>query len=214
MLIKHFPRLSIALNPFSQRRKWPEEERYIIYVREVLKGVYFEIGEYTYCNAIPKVYKYPGRKLKIGKFGSIAEEVTIWLGENHRSDWVTTYPFLSRSHDWPEAKHLINRKDFQLLSKGDVVIGNDVWIGYRAIILSGVTIGDGAVIGAGAVVTKDVEPYAIVAGNPARLIRKRFDDETIRRLLEIKWWDWPIEKINENLDIICSDNVSRISDLP
>lgn len=88
-----------------------------------------------------------------------------------------------------------------------MIIGNDVWIGYRATILSGVKIGDGAVVGAMAVVTKDVEPYCIVAGNPARTIGKRFDDDTIRKLLEIKWWDWPIEKINANLEVICSNRI-------
>ena len=95
-----------------------------------------------------------------------------------------------------------------------MIIGNDVWIGDRATILSGVRIGDGAVIGAGSVVTKDVEPYSIVAGNPARPKRTRFDEETIKKLLEIKWWDWPVEKINDNVNVICSDNVSEMLRLP
>jgi len=106
---------------------------------------------------------------------------------------------------WPMAEHL-RAEHVWAFSKGDVVIGNDVWIGYGAIILSGVRIGDGAVVAAGAVVTTDIEPYTIVIGNPARPTRKRFDEETIRRLLEIKWWAWPAEKIRNNLDAICSDD--------
>jgi acetyltransferase-like isoleucine patch superfamily enzyme len=147
--------------------------------------------------------------LKIGKFCSIAARVTIALGGNHRSDLVTTYPFIAFVADWPEAECL-SGEDVAAVSKGDVIIGNDVWIGYGVMILSGVTIGDGAVIGAGSVVTKDVEPYSIVAGNPARLIRKRFNDETIRKLLEIKWWDWPPEKIGKNLDVICGTDVAKL----
>jgi acetyltransferase-like isoleucine patch superfamily enzyme len=146
------------------------------------------------------------------KFCSIANGVTIELGGIHRSDLVTTYPFKAFPDSWRRAKDL-KSEEVDAISKGDVIIGNDVWIGHEAVILSGARIGDGAVIGAGAVVTKDVEPYSIVAGNPARLIRKRFDDETIRKLLEIKWWDWPVEKINENLQIICSTDISRMLQL-
>jgi len=113
---------------------------------------------------------------------------------------------------WTKARDF-NTLDVIFIPKGDVSIGNDVWIGRETLILSGVTIGDGAVIGARAVVTKDVEPYSIVAGNPARLIRKRFDDKTIHRLLEIRWWDWPPEKINENLHVICTNNLEGLLSL-
>jgi virginiamycin A acetyltransferase len=99
------------------------------------------------------------------------------------------------------------------VNKGDTVIGNDVWIGLEALIISGITIGDGALIGARAVVTKDVFPYAIVGGNPAKKIRKRFDDKTIKDLLEIKWWDWDAEKIFRNTDIICSADVKNVKKL-
>jgi len=179
------------------------------YLKEILKGDNFEIGEYSYCTIPPKIFGHPGIKLKIGKFCSIAEGVVILLGLEHRIDRLTTYPFRSRIDDWPEVSSL-GYAEIDGVSKGDVIIGNDVWIGYGAMILSGVRIGDGAVVGAGAVVTRDVEPYTIVAGNPIRSIRKRFDDETIRKLLEIKWWDWPIEKISKNVEIICSNDIQKL----
>lgn len=141
-----------------------------------------------------------GKSLSIGKYCSISTQVLIFLGSEHRTDWVSTYPFPIL---WKEAGSIKGHPS----SKGDVSIGNDVYIGYHVIILSGVTIGDGAVIGAGSVVTKDVPPYAIMAGNPATIIRYRFDEETIRRLLEIKWWDWPDEKVKENIHLICDDRV-------
>jgi acetyltransferase-like isoleucine patch superfamily enzyme len=198
---------SVAFNPFSSKRKRPGQIRYMRYTRDVLRGKHYEIGEYTY--GIPAVSPSLGRKLKIGKFCSISWGVSIELRGNHRTDIMTTYPFMTFVDDWPEAKYV----DTGAVSKGDVIIGNDVWIGYGVMILSGVTIGDGAVIGAGSVVTRDVEPYAIVAGNPARLIKKRFDDETIRKLLEIKWWDWPKVKIRRNLHIICGDNIQKVLEL-
>lgn len=206
-----FTILRVELNPFSSKRERPVICRYISYTKDVLKGEFYEIGSYTY--GVPQVFtSAPGKKLKIGKFCSISSGVIIELGGIHRSDLVTTYPFKAFPDNWRGAKDL-KSEEVDAISKGDVVIGNDVWIARGATILSGVRIGDGAVIGAGAVVTKDVEPYSIVAGNPARLIRKRFDDETIRKLLEIKWWDWPVEKINENLQIICSADISRMLQL-
>lgn len=177
------------------------------YTKDNLLGDGFQVGEYTY--GTPWVLSLvKGRSLKIGKFCSIAERVTIILGADHRTDWVSTYPFPALLHEWPEAKGIIGHP----ASKGDVVIGNDVWIGQGATILSGVTIGDGAVIGAQAVVTRDVEPYSIVSGNPACFIRKRFSEETIQRLLQVKWWDWPIERIRQNVPLLCSDSVAVIID--
>jgi acetyltransferase-like isoleucine patch superfamily enzyme len=202
--------LSVELNPFSSKRKRPLVTRHMRYTREVLKGKYFEIGEYTY--GIPIVSPSLGSKLKIGKFCSIPWDVNVELRGDHRTNHVTTYPFHIFVDDWPGAKGL-KEEEVGAVSKGDVIIGNDVWFGFGATVLSGVTIGDGAAIGAKAVVTKDVEPYAIVAGNPARVIGKRFDEETIRKLLEIKWWDWPIEKINRNLHVICSSSVSKMLEL-
>lgn len=165
----------------------------------------YEIGEYTY--GVPKIV-FPQGKLKIGRFCSIAWDVTIFLGGNHRTDWIASYPFPTSADRFPNARGI---EDF-LETRGDVTIGNDVWIGINVIVLSGVTIGDGAVIGAGTVVTSDVEPYTIVSGNPTRVIRKRFPDDVIEKLLEIKWWDWPYEKINSNVHVLCSGDVAKLEE--
>jgi len=141
-----------------------------------------------------------GSTLTMGAFCSVAHGVQILLGGEHRPDWVTTYPF---SVLWENGRHLPGHP----ASKGDVVIGNDVWIGAEAMILSGVTIGDGAVIGARSVVTKDVPPYAIVGGNPARLIRLRFDQTTIARLQNLQWWTWDDARIERFLPLLLSDSV-------
>lgn len=160
------------------------------YTKKYLKSENFIIGEYTY--GIPHIINADKQyKLVIGKFCSIASEVIIMLCANHRIDWPTTYPLgLIKG---------ISSKNYNT-SKGDIVIGNDVWIGSRAIIMSGVKIGNGAVIGAGSVVTKDVQPYEIVAGNPARHIRFRFSPEQIERLQIMGWWDWSVDKIRDEQD--------------
>lgn len=139
-------------------------------------------------------------KLTIGSYCSIADGVTILLGGEHRSDWVTTYPF---NVLWEQCVATSGHP----VTKGDVTIEHDVWIGTDAMILSGVTIGSGAIIGARAVVTRNVPPYAIVAGNPARTIRKRFDDKTIDLLLAIAWWNWNEERIRKALPLLQSDRI-------
>ncbi|OQW92808.1 MAG: hypothetical protein BWK78_00555 [Thiotrichaceae bacterium IS1] len=144
-----------------------------------------------------------GATLSIGAFTSIATGVQILLGGEHRIDWVTTFAF---NNIWKEAENVVGHYS---KTKGDVLIGNDVWIGTEVIILSGVTIGDGAVIGAGSVVAKDVPPYAVVVGNPAKVIKKRFDDETIQKLLAIKWWNWSDSLIIEALPLLCSDQIAK-----
>jgi acetyltransferase-like isoleucine patch superfamily enzyme len=148
------------------------------------------IGDLTYGR--PKVrFSETGAKLSIGRYCSIADHVEIMLGGNHNLDFVTSYPFGAIPDVWPEA---CGTHGFHT-TNGDVTIGNDVWLGSQCLILSGITIGDGAAVAARAVVTKDVPPYAIVGGNPARIIRRRFDDATIERLLESRWWDLPRERI-------------------
>jgi virginiamycin A acetyltransferase len=127
-------------------------------------------------------------------------------GANHEIDPVSTYPFAIMGNGWEK----INTVEKKYPYKGDTVIGNDVWIGYDALIMPGVKIGNGAVIASRAVVTKDVPDYAIVGGNPATIIRKRFDDETIGRLLKIAWWEWSAEKITENLHLINSKNIGAL----
>jgi acetyltransferase-like isoleucine patch superfamily enzyme len=143
-----------------------------------------------------------GITVNIGKYCSIAGDVVILVSGEHQTNWITSYPF----HALNEDRELIK---ISRTSKGNVTIGNDVWICVGARILSGITIGDGAVIGAYAVVTKDVPPYAIVGGNPAQIIRHRFDEENIKKLLEIKWWDKSPEEIDRLMPYLLSDNIEE-----
>lgn len=159
----------------------------------------YEIGEYTYGAPIV-LSKQDGVVLKIGRFCAIAEGVKIHLSGEHGMEWITTYPF---DVLFDKAK----KYNGYAKSRGDVIIGHDVWIGSEAMILSGVTIGNGAVVGARSVVTKDVAPYAVVVGNPARQIRTRYDAETIAQLESIAWWNWPIEKIEEAWPLLLSPDV-------
>ena len=146
-----------------------------------------------------------GTDVLIGAFCSIADNVEIFIGGNHRTDWVTTYPF---GHIHKEAFPWHGRG--HPATKGNVVIGNDVWIGSGATIFSGVTIGDGAVISAKSVVVKDVPPYSIVGGNPAKVVKLRFTEDQIIRLLKNPWWDLPESRINELLPFLCSSNVEDL----
>lgn len=157
------------------------------------------IGEFTYGH--PDIRSWGESSiLIIGKFCSIADRVTIFLGGEHRPDWVTTYPFNSLM---PKYSFITGHPK----SKGNVTIGHDVWLASGATILSGVTVGHGAVVGAGAVVSKDVPPYAIVAGNPAKIIKYRFPEATIQRLLRIEWWDWPLDKIERAVPLLLSGDM-------
>jgi acetyltransferase-like isoleucine patch superfamily enzyme len=159
----------------------------------------FEIGDYTY--GWPTIISLGSNsKLMIGRFCSISEGVTILLGGEHRTEWITTYPFNSL---FEGAQHYTGHPR----SKGDVMVGNDVWIGRDAFILSGVTIGNGAVIGARSVVAKDVMPFSIVVGNPARHIRYRFSESMIEELQSIAWWDWSISKIEEAWPLLLSSEL-------
>ena len=154
------------------------------------------IGDHTY--GAPTVIEHESR-LVIGRFCSIAIDVTISLG-NHRTDIVSTYPFSTLAPWWPEASGYPDRT-----TSGDVVIGNDVWIGKGVFISSGVTVGDGAVLAAGSVVTREVPPYAIVGGVPAKVIKYRFSPEVIASLLNIAWWDWSDEEVARHLPLMMTD---------
>ena len=157
-----------------------------------------EVGDFTYGR--PIVHQWDKTtKLTIGKFCSIAGNVHILLGGEHHTNFVTTYPF----------DVLLDNKPTP--SKGDVTIGNDVWIGENVMILSGVKIGDGAVIGAGSVVGGDVAPYSVVIGNPARLIKWRFGRPWIKTVEALRWWDWPLEKLDEMLPLLMSDNIDELA---
>ncbi|MFK0206558.1 type B chloramphenicol O-acetyltransferase [Agrobacterium sp. NPDC090283] len=146
-------------------------------------------------------------RLVIGSFCSIGSGAAFIMAGNqgHRNEWISTFPFFFMP-EVPEFENAANG----YLPVGDTVIGNDVWIGSEAIIMPGITVGDGAVIGTRALVTKNVEPYAIVGGNPAKTIRKRFDDDSIALLLEMKWWDWPAERLKAAMPLMTSGNVAEL----
>lgn len=191
-----------------------------IYLKNIIKNPNIIVGDYTIYNDFknnPKnfernnvLYHYPinNDKLVIGKFCSIACGVKfIFNSANHTLSSLSTYPFPIFFEEWElDVKNITNAWD----NKGDIVIGNDVWIGYEAVIMAGVTIGDGAIIGTGAVVTKDIPPYTIVGGIPAKPIRKRFKQETIDILLKIKWWNWSDEKIYKHILDIQNGNIENL----
>lgn len=159
------------------------------------------MGRHSYAPPRVTAYAWDSAQVTIGAFCSISSDVTFMLGGNHRPDCVSTYPFRIK-FGLPGAE-----EDGSEASKGDIVVGNDVWIGSGAVILSGVTVGHGAVIGAQAVVASDVRPYAVVVGNPAREIRRRFSDAQVTALLEIAWWAWPMERILESVPQLCSPQI-------
>lgn len=169
------------------------------------------VGKGTYGHNLLKVKRWDetvnNGNLIIGKFCSIANNITIFLGGNHNYRSISTYPFGWTSQF--KSKKIENH----ILTNGDVIIGNDVWIGENTTIMSGVKIGDGSVIGCSSLVTKDVPPYAIVGGNPAKIIKYRFSEEIIEMLLSVKWWDWADDKIRENVDLLSSNNVNKILNL-
>ncbi len=191
-----------------------------VYLKSVVKSPNISVGEYTIYNDWahdPRnfehnnvLYHYPinGDKLIIGKYCAIACGAKfMFTSGNHSAKSLSNYTFPIFFNEWElDAANIKSAWD----NKGDTVIGNDVWIGYEAVIMQGVHIGDGAVIGTRAVVTKDVPPYTIVAGVPARPIRKRFDDSVIDRLLKLKWWDWPDDKVKECLPLIMSGDIDAL----
>ena len=191
----------------------------LCFLKNIVKNPNIVVDDYTYYDDFENVenfernvkyhFDFTGDKLIIGKFCMIASDVTfIMNGANHLVDAISTYPFSIFGNGWEGA---MAGKTFP--HKGDTVIGNDVWLGHKSVIMPGVNIGDGAVIASYAVVTKDVAPYAIVGGNPAREIRKRFTDAQIETLLDIKWWDWPIEKITKNVQVLTGADVEALRQL-
>ncbi len=195
-------------------------DKQTVYLKNVITNPNIIVGEYTIYNDFvndPRnfeknnvLYHYPINhdKLVIGKFCSIACGAKfLFNSANHSLGSLSTYPFPIFFEEWNlDVKDITKAWDH----KGDIVIGNDVWIGYEAVILAGVTIGDGAVIGARAVVTKDVPPYTIVGGIPAEPIKKRFSQENINTLLKLKWWDWSKEKISQQISDIQSGNIKNM----
>ena len=205
------------MNIPDKNQKFPlENYDRLCFLKNIVKNPNIMVGDYTYYDdfesvenfekSVKYLFDFIGDKLIIGKFCMIASDVTfIMNGGNHLSDAISTFPFAIFGEDWSNA---MEGKEYP--TKGDTIVGNDVWIGYGTTIMPGVTIGDGAIIATKSVVTKDVEPYAIVGGNPAKEIRKRFSEEKIKELLEIQWWDWPIEKITENVQNLTGTNIEDI----
>ena len=191
-----------------------------VYLKNVVSDPNIEIGDYTMYNDYVRdprdfaknnvLYHYPvnGDKLKIGKFCSIACGAKfLFTSGNHAMQSLSTYPFPIFFEEWNlDARDICSAWD----NKGDIIIGSDVWIGYEAVIMAGVTIGDGAIIATRAVVTKDVPPYTIVGGVPAKIIRKRFDDATIERFEKLRWWDWDAAKIQRNISAIQSGDIAAL----
>ena len=194
-----------------------------IYLNTVIKSPNIIVGDYTIYNNFVSdpvlfeknnvLYHYPinGDRLIIGKFSSIACGAKfIFNSANHSLRSLSTYTFPLFYDEWGlEKENVTEAWD----NKGDIIIGNDVWIGYDAVIMAGVTIGDGTIIGTRAVVTKDVPPYTIVGGVPSKEIRKRFDNKTISELLRLKWWNWPIDKINVAIPYIMNGDIEKLSKL-
>ena len=185
----------------------------LCFLKNVISNPNIIVGDYTYYDDINGIesfeknvkyhFDFIGDQLIIGKFCSIAANVTfIMNGGNHLTESVSSYPFAIFGEDW---SHAMDHKSYP--NKGNTVVGNDVWIGYNATIMPGVNIGDGAIIAANATVVKDVAPYSIVGGNPAKEIKKRFNPEKVSELLKLQWWDWDIEKITENLDWLTDTNI-------
>lgn len=165
-----------------------------------------QVGRHTYGHEKIAVLRWDASAdLSIGSFCSIAYGCTVFLGGDHRVDWVTTYPFTKLDKRWPGAAGIGGHP----ATKGDVTIGNDVWIAAEAAIMSGVTVGDGAVIAARSTVVKDVPPYTIVGGNPARVVGHRFEPHQVEALMAIRWWEWPDERIAANVELLCSDDIDR-----
>ncbi len=188
----------------------------LCFLKNIIKNPNILVGDYTYYDDFENVenfeknvkyhFDFIGDKLIIGKFCMIASGATfIMNGANHLTNAITTYPFAIFGNGWENA---MEGKSYP--HKGNINIGNDVWIGYNATIMAGVTIGDGAIVAANATVIKDVAPYSIVGGNPASEIKKRFSEDTISKLLDLKWWDWDNEKITNNIQNLTDMDINKL----
>lgn len=195
----------------------PDHDR-VVFLKPLVGSPKIVVGEYTYYDDPEHatefetrnvLYSYGPERLVIGKYCAIASGTTfIMAGAEHPTMGVSTFPFTMFGGEWAaQTMDLVT----SMPSRGDTVVGNDVWFGYRATVLPGVRIGDGAIVAAGAVVTADVPPYTIVGGNPARPIRARFDDADVERLLRAAWWDWPVELVTEHARTIMSGTPADIA---
>jgi len=191
----------------------------LVFLKPFVKASNIIVGDYTYFDDRKNgpenfeeynvLYNYDFTKVKLvfGKFCAIAAETRFIMTGDHKLDGFSTFPFPIFQNGWEDVYSIAD-----LPTKGDIIVGNDVWFGYDSLIKGGVTIGDGAIIASRTVVVKDVPAYSIVAGNPAKVVKMRFDDKTIERLLKISWWDWPIEKINQNLSLISGADIDKLEE--
>lgn len=190
----------------------------LCYIKNVIKNPNIIVGDYTYYDDVDGAdrfeehvthhYDFIGDRLVIGKFCAIAKGVEFVMnGANHSMCAATTYPFYIMGGGWEQFP------PEELTYKGDTVVGNDVWIGQNVTVMPGVHIGDGAIIGANSVVASDVPPYSVAAGNPCTVKKKRFDEELISYLLDLRWWDWDEEKIFRNLPALTSGDLTKIRDI-
>ena len=189
----------------------------LVFLKPFIKAKNIIVGDYTYFDdrrygpdkfeEYNVLYNYDFSKVKliIGKFCAIAAETRFIMTGDHKLDAISTYPFPIFGNGWETAFNI-----FDLPVKGDIVIGNDVWFGYDSLVKNGVSIGNGAIIASRSVVVKDVPAYSIVAGNPAKVVKMRFEERTIARLQQIAWWDWDINKINRNLKLICNLDIDAL----
>lgn len=188
----------------------------LCFLKNIVKNPNIIVGDYTYYDDFENVenfernvkyhFNFVGDKLIIGKFCMIASDVKfIMNGANHLTKALTTYPFAIFGNAWENAM-----EGKQYPQRGDIIIGNDVWIGYNATIMSGVTIGNGAIIATNATVVKNVEPYTIVGGNPATEIKKRFSEEVIKRLQNLQWWNWDVQKITKNVQALTDIDIDKL----
>jgi virginiamycin A acetyltransferase len=193
----------------------------VCFIKNVIKSPNIIIGDYTYYDDpenpedfenknVLYHYDFTGDKLFIGKFCAIATGAKfIMNGANHKINAFTTYPFGIFGKGWEAGIP----KPEDLPYKGDTIIGNDVWIGYDSVIMPGIKVGDGAIIAVKSVITKDVPPYTVVGGNPAIQLKKRFSDDIIGILLEVKWWNWDIKRITENIEILCGNDIAKLKEI-
>lgn len=206
--------MPIAVDPL-RLHPLPEHPR-VVLLKPLVTSPLIEVGEFSYYDdplaatafeTNNVLYHYGPDKLIIGKFCALATGVKfIMSGANHKMDAVSTFPFPIMGGAWAAHMELL----MNLPHKGDTVVGHDVWIGYDALIMPGARIGDGAIVAARSVVTEDVPPYAIVGGNPAKVIKMRFSDEVIAELLSIAWWHWQVEKITQNIDALMRVDVTAL----
>ncbi|SIQ63392.1 CatB-related O-acetyltransferase [Pontibacter lucknowensis] len=191
----------------------------LVFLKNIIQSPNIIVGDYTYYHDMDNPHNFEknvlyhfdfiGDKLRIGKFCAIASGAKfIMNGGNHETKPISTYPFEIFANGW-ERKGGTDASEYPY--KGDTVIGNDVWIGYEAVIMPGVKIGNGAIVATKAVVTKDVPDYAIVAGNPAQVVKMRFVESEIAQLLQTAWWDWSVEKITRNLPFIKAADIARLA---